>query len=173
MRYHSTYQKYNVLTQYLEPTIKPLSTYTRGELTIEVLKWIAITGIIGTTIVLPGSAMILKVFEVTKPNEIKRLQSTLYGLERNGYIQRSDQKQYTLTTKGQQKIVSYAIDTIVFTQPTTWDNFWRLILFDIPNTNKKQRDLLSWKLQDAGARRLQKSIFIKTHKNTLGSQAQG
>ncbi|OGZ68559.1 MAG: hypothetical protein A3D44_01250 [Candidatus Staskawiczbacteria bacterium RIFCSPHIGHO2_02_FULL_42_22] len=42
----------------------------------------------------------------------------------------------------------------------TWDNKWRAIIFDIPETNRKERNFLRKELKWMGFRELQHSIWI-------------
>ena len=41
-----------------------------------------------------------------------------------------------------------------------WDGKWRLVIFDIPETKKKTRDAIAYKLKDLGFKPIQKSSFI-------------
>lgn len=41
-----------------------------------------------------------------------------------------------------------------------WDKKWRMVAFDIPNTHRKGRDALRYRLKSAGFYELQESMFI-------------
>ena len=41
-----------------------------------------------------------------------------------------------------------------------WDKKWRMVAFDIPNTHRKGRNALRYRLKTAGFRELQESVFI-------------
>lgn len=44
-----------------------------------------------------------------------------------------------------------------------WDGKWRMVAFDIPDSHRKGRDALRYRLQKAGFRELQESMFIYPH----------
>ena len=144
----------------MQPTIKPISEYTRGELAVEILKYIALASILGTAIVLPGSVIILKVFEVKTKKDKRVVDLTLNNLKKSGYYSQKSDNTFALTAKGEERVKNILIDTIHFPVQDEWDGFWRIIMFDIPNTKKKNRDHLTWKLKDVGCELLQKSIYV-------------
>ncbi len=41
-----------------------------------------------------------------------------------------------------------------------WDKKWRMIIFDIPNTHRKARDAIRYRLKGAGFREIQESMFV-------------
>jgi len=41
-----------------------------------------------------------------------------------------------------------------------WDRKWRMVIFDIPNSHRKGRDAIRYRLKSAGFREVQESIFI-------------
>ena len=70
---------------------------------------------------------------------------------------------YQLTKRGTERIERYCIDNVTFPELEKWDGYWRLILFDIPNTKKRARDNLAYKLCDVGCVQFQKSIYAYPH----------
>ncbi|MDO8522934.1 MAG: CRISPR-associated endonuclease Cas2 [bacterium] len=65
-----------------------------------------------------------------------------------------------LTSRGKSKALTYKIDEIKIQPTKRWDNKWRVVLFDIPESRKRARDALSLKLKQAGFYKLQKSVFV-------------
>ena len=65
-----------------------------------------------------------------------------------------------LSENGKKKSLRYSIDTMKIRIPKTWDRKWRLVLFDIPERFKKERDAFAQKLKQIGFYPLQKSAFI-------------
>jgi DNA-binding transcriptional regulator PaaX len=65
-----------------------------------------------------------------------------------------------LTDKGKKKTLQYNIDTLKIKKPIHWDKLWRLVIFDIPEKEKKGRDALAGKLKQLGFYPMQKSVFI-------------
>ena len=43
---------------------------------------------------------------------------------------------------------------------SSWDGKWRLMIWDIPETSRKQRDAIRWFVKTMGFYQLQKSVFI-------------
>lgn len=66
----------------------------------------------------------------------------------------------TLTDNGKRKIVECNLDTMKIQQPKQWDRLWRLVVFDIPEEEKKGRNALVVKLKELGFYPMQKSVFI-------------
>jgi len=65
-----------------------------------------------------------------------------------------------LTTHGRKKVLLYKLDEMNLNKPARWDKKWRLIIFDIPNSQKNARDALRSKLQNLNFYPIQKSAFI-------------
>ncbi|TSC92166.1 MAG: phenylacetic acid degradation operon negative regulatory protein [Candidatus Berkelbacteria bacterium Licking1014_85] len=90
-------------------------------------------------------------------------------LKRQGYIETFIEKkeQYIeLTNKGVEKINKFAFEESRINQTKKWDKKWRVIIFDIPEKFKRERDIFSNKLTQLGLHRLQKSIFVYPFKCT-------
>ncbi len=65
-----------------------------------------------------------------------------------------------LADKGKKKVLEYRLEDIKIERPSVWDCRWRLVLFDIPNSKKKIRELFRTHLMRIGFRQYQKSVFI-------------
>jgi len=65
-----------------------------------------------------------------------------------------------LTERGKKKALTYKADEIKFKTQKIWDGYWRIIIFDIPDDLERERNTLSRYLAQAGAYRLQKSVFV-------------
>ena len=65
-----------------------------------------------------------------------------------------------LSEKGKKKILTYNIDDISIKKPEKWDGKWRMVLFDIPNSRKKEREVLRSSLKNLGFLAYQKSVFV-------------
>ena len=66
---------------------------------------------------------------------------------------------YRLTPLGVKKLSLYKFNEIKINRGK-WDGFWRLIVFDIPETERQGRDAFRKVLQHFGFYSLQKSVFI-------------
>lgn len=65
-----------------------------------------------------------------------------------------------LTEKGKQKTIAINADNLTIKRPSLWDRKWRIVIFDIPENEKKARDALRHKLKDMGFYCWQKSVFV-------------
>ena len=52
------------------------------------------------------------------------------------------------------------MDTMAIKKPAIWDGKWRMVMFDIPNKRKKERDVLRNMLKQLGFIKYQESAFI-------------
>jgi len=66
----------------------------------------------------------------------------------------------TLTGNGKKKVLQYNLDSMKIKKPKQWDGLWRLVIFDIPEEERRGRNALAVKLKELGFYPLQKSVFI-------------
>lgn len=80
-----------------------------------------------------------------------------------GYLTREVQGNKTIfriAPKGKSRALQYKLDALVLPRPRRWDKKWRMVIFDIPESQKKIRDALRRKLKQVGFLELQKSVFV-------------
>jgi len=65
-----------------------------------------------------------------------------------------------LSDKGKEKALTYNLDKIKIKKPVQWDGKWRVVLFDIPESQKKVREALRFHLKNMDFFEFQKSVFI-------------
>lgn len=65
-----------------------------------------------------------------------------------------------LNREGSQQALRYQLNDIVIQKPPRWDYRWRVVLFDIPEKQKKLRDALRGRLKQLGLLEFQKSVFV-------------
>ncbi len=65
-----------------------------------------------------------------------------------------------LSENGKRKALTYNMDTMTIKKPTAWDGKWRMVMFDIPNKRKKEREVLRSLLKQLGFIKYQESVFI-------------
>ena len=66
----------------------------------------------------------------------------------------------TLNEKGKEKILKYKLDAMKIPKMKKWDKKWRVILFDIPESKKKIKDILRFHLKKLEFFEFQKSVFV-------------
>lgn len=101
--------------------------------------------------------------ELSKINErcLSAAIASLYRSKLIDFQERNDGTQVlTLTEDGKKRVLTYNFDKLKFKKQNNWDSYWRVIVFDIPEKLKKERNTLSQKLKFAGAYPLQKSVFV-------------
>jgi DNA-binding transcriptional regulator PaaX len=89
-------------------------------------------------------------------------------LEGLHYIQRqkkSDDDTFALTDKGDNALADI-LNYLPEGNPK-WDKKWRIILFDVPETQRTLRQMLRLKLIDWGARMLQSSVWISPYPTAM------
>jgi DNA-binding transcriptional regulator PaaX len=88
---------------------------------------------------------------------------SLKGLKEGGLIEQisSPQNEYArLTKEGKKKMHTLQLDSDTTLVNTTWDGFWRIILLDLPEDRKSERESLRYLLKKAGFVCLKNSAWI-------------
>ncbi len=88
---------------------------------------------------------------------LRRLQ--LKGLAKT-VKQSSDREKIYLNKNGKTRRLPYQIHNLALKKTKRWDKKWRIVLFDIPESQKNIRDSLRKKLKRLGFLEFQKSVFI-------------
>lgn len=138
----------------------------RGELTKQILLALSFGIVITTVMVLPGSGemfrpliRLLKKFKTKKQNFVKSIKAMkrdrLIDFKEDGKISK-----IVILEKGREKLLKYNLDNLEIKKPKKWDGIWRIVTFDIPESEKRARNALRLKLKELGFYQLQKSVFI-------------
>lgn len=88
---------------------------------------------------------------------------SLKGLQDAGLVERhhSGQKEYARLTKGgRKKAYSAALDDDTVLVNPSWDGNWRIILLDLPEDRKGERDGLRYLLKKAGFVCIKNSVWV-------------
>ena len=108
---------------------------------------------------LPGSKSPKK----SLPAETYAITRSLKNLADTGLIERleSGQGEYArLTPKGRQKVASLKLDSSSALANPNWDGKWRIVLLDLPEDRKAERESLRYLLKKAGFIRLKNSAWV-------------
>lgn len=65
-----------------------------------------------------------------------------------------------ITKKGSQRVKNAEIEDIKIIKSEKWDKKWRLVFYDIPESKKYERQMLSRKLREIGFQLMQRSIWV-------------
>lgn len=98
-------------------------------------------------------------------NQIKQYQLIEYMVSR-GLVQKHQagdqlsEKYYSLTMLGKARLAQRDFAELAIPTPSFWDQQWRLVFFDIPETQRKARQLFTAKLRLLGFQPVQRSVWV-------------
>lgn len=93
----------------------------------------------------------------------KRFSDNIHRLKHEGIIKIYHSKNSNvieLSGKGKQKVGLLLAEEFEYQYPKIWDKKWRIVIFDIPERKKRNREILRNKLKEIGFIRLQDSVFV-------------
>ncbi|MFA4890099.1 MAG: hypothetical protein WC587_00475 [Candidatus Paceibacterota bacterium] len=137
--------------------------YAKGELAKDILKGLAIGGLIVASFALPNLPQVFNFFGIKNSKEKFKLNRALRNLQSQKLIdiyKKGNDMVMEITEKGNKKILKYKFDELELIRPKKWDGYWRVIVFDIPEKYKKARSALTNKLKEMEFYPLQKSVFV-------------
>lgn len=88
---------------------------------------------------------------------------SIKNLTETGFIETIDSEQHEyarLTQRGRQKLASLKLDSRNSLASTAWDGKWRIILLDLPENRKAEREALRYLLKKAGFVMLKNSAWV-------------
>ena len=103
---------------------------------------------------------IFQQFDGSGQSKMKRV---LRGLSDKGFIEvkwKRSEIVVNLTDAGRIRALRYKVDEINIEMPTWWDRRWRIVMFDVPESHKRSRDLFKDKLVELGFVQLQNSVYV-------------
>lgn len=101
--------------------------------------------------------------EECSKNDKYAITRSLKGLREAGLVEQvsSPQNEYARITKeGKKKMHSLELENETTLANTSWDGFWRIILLDLPESRKSERESLRYLLKKAGFMCLKNSAWI-------------
>jgi len=107
-----------------------------------------------------------KIFGTSKGSKKKHTDTFRYLLKRGLIEWRREGHDVViaLTKEGKERAGKYQVDELVLEKPRKWDNQWRIVVFDIPNSSTFVRNVFRRKLKELGFYALQKSIWVHPYK---------
>jgi hypothetical protein len=100
-------------------------------------------------------------WEIKNKRNKKDMAMLIYNLRQNGYLKTlkvKDKSAVILTQKGLEKV--FMVKMKLKDKKTRQDKQWQMVLFDIPEKKRKERDYFRRGLQCLGYKKLQKSIWV-------------
>ena len=102
-------------------------------------------------------------YDKFRENDKERFYHEMYRLRRAGFIKKYfvGKKEFIeLLPKGKEQIKIYIAQDVEITAPEKWDRKWRLVIYDISNDKKTEREILRQKLENLGFLQLQESVYV-------------
>ncbi|MDO8572858.1 MAG: hypothetical protein Q7S11_03790 [bacterium] len=143
-----------------------MKTYNKGELAKEILKGLALGGFIVACFALPGLAQVAVLFKPKKSYDKHRIYQAVKGLQKKKMVsiyEKDGKDVVEITQAGKRKVLEYNLDEMKLKVPKKWDGWWRMVMFDIPQTKKRARDAISFKIKELGLYPIQKSVFVSPY----------
>lgn len=141
--------------------------YRKGKLALKILYVISAGIAIPSVLVAPNMAQVfmplLRDLSKRLNSQPYRIRRSLTALKRNRLLkveERGEKMVFTLTEHGKKRLLEGDFEKLSIPQPKKWDKKWRVVIFDVPEGEKKARDALRLKLRALGLYQLQKSCFV-------------
>ena len=132
----------------------------RGEIQKLILESVKFAGILSVGLVAPqviGTMAKLGLLPNKRQDEIVR--SSASKLVKKGLLVYQNGR-YELAETGKKRLRYWELQGHKLTRPLKWDKKWRVVIFDIPEKNKKARDQIRNLFISAGFYRLQDSVWV-------------
>lgn len=127
-----------------------------------ILNSIAAAGILSLGLLAPNALQALKPLGLDRnfKSNTNRSLSRLISLGLVVFVEKDGKKYLKLTEKGKLKLMTLEKDNFKFNKPQKWDKKWRIVIFDIPQRRRLQRDKLRFTLKQIGFVKLQHSVWV-------------
>jgi len=102
-------------------------------------------------------------FEWKKYQNKRKFYNSFYYLKNRGLINmeyKGKQLYITLTEEGKAKAEKYCIDDLQIIKPEKWDKKWRIMIFDVKDSQRVKREALRGKIKELGLYQIQKSVWV-------------
>lgn len=136
----------------------------KSEIVRDVMKCLLLSG---TIIIAVQSPYFLRSFLKNYKNwnkyPRKKVSDTFSNLRRQGLLEiekNVNQIYIRLTKEGKKRAGMFQINSLEIKRPKKWDRKWRVVMFDISQIKKTQREAFRGKLKELGFYCLQKSIWV-------------
>lgn len=136
-------------------------------LTKEILFMVATGPVLLSSLFAPNAVQILKPLIKWRKNwdkiDRRRIHEAIQRLNHKRFIElveKNNSLYIKITTNGKQLIKNFDYDNLKLPQSKIWDKKWQLVIFDIPDKKRKERQAFSKKIKDLGFYPLQESVFV-------------
>ena len=141
---------------------------TRSKIAKAILVSLAVGGFVAVAMVIPNALQLLGPFvgksKQGSSNRRYYLKSTLGRLTEKGFIEfkkTETGKNYArLTEKGKQELLKCRLEELIINKPLRWDGKWRMVIYDIKELKRRERNQMRRELMILGFVYLQNSVWI-------------
>ena len=129
----------------------------------DILKGLALGGLIVSSFALPNLPQIFHLFGVDGSKDRFKVRRSINKLQKKKLVviyEKDGMDVVEITKEGEKKILKYKLEEIKILRPKKWDGDWRLIILDIPENFTNASNAHSTKHSDMEIYPLQKSVFV-------------
>lgn len=134
------------------------------EIAKKILLTLGVTAVVASVMVFPGLALMWNWIDKEVGNGRSHpARRSFYMLKRRGMIlvrKKRGKIELLLTEKGKKRALGYKLSNLTIQRPRVWDEYWRLVMFDVPEGQRSRRDMIRLKLRQFNFLPIQKSVFI-------------
>ncbi|HEY4528632.1 MAG TPA: CRISPR-associated endonuclease Cas2 [Candidatus Paceibacterota bacterium] len=125
-----------------------------------ILNSIKVAGVLSVALLAPNALQALeKLGPMPKTRQKEYISSSATKLVKKGLVKFTG-RNYELTKEGEKILELWDIQDYGLKKPKRWDKKWRMVIFDIPNRKRRERDKISEIFTQAGLYRLQESVWV-------------
>jgi len=131
-----------------------------------ILDTLMLGGLVSAALVAPNMVQIVAstyIKHMSKRDQKREVQKIMQYMKRQAVItikEVDELYEVTITEKGRQRAVRHNFDNLQIAPQKTWDEKWRIVIFDVPESYGYARRVLTTKLQSMGFKLLQKSVWV-------------
>lgn len=131
-----------------------------------ILRVVALGGLTATILVAPGAVLLLdkplrKYFaRLDSRSQQREMRRILAYMKRQALVTEDYEHGMQISKKARKRLEKIDFDSLSIKSPPKWDKRWRILFYDIPESHKKARDKLAFKLRKLGCQQLQRSVWV-------------
>lgn len=124
----------------------------------EILEAVGLGALVLSALLVPGLPMALSPLMSSSKAGKQNAKRSIKRLEEKDLVYLSGEK-IRLTKKGRDLLKRIQAEDITIERPEKWDHIWRIVAYDIPEDEKKERDFFRTKLEQLGFVKVQESMY--------------
>lgn len=132
----------------------------------DALRVLTMVGVTGVALLAPNAIKALdkplrKYFKhLDEKSRNREYRQVIAYLRKQRLITDSYEHGLQLTEKARKRLNRADIETLGIAKPKIWDKHWRMVIYDIPESQKIARNQFAFKLRQLGFEQLQRSVWV-------------